>query len=423
MDATKLILQKLEELDAELADTKAQREKADEADKKALDERLAAIEENQGKFQKALEATKRLSIPGLEVGKRGEEGKLSWARVVQFCAMPEVRNRKEYGLEREVYDHMQKTAINAGSGTGGGFLVPTQMMLDIIPELRDRSYARQLGVTVIDGLSPGNITWSKSRGGITAEHLNTEQEVSGTETVATFDQITLTPRPIAAFVPLTRQMQTQTPIALEAWVRGEIATQIGLLEDQSVFVGTGANGAPRGVANHPSIGFESFSGVNTIQELWDMLVNVVLATRNQQALGLSGLGWAAAPAVLYHLARVLDANGRPLFSSLSDASGQTSGAPGSVVRYPILDPSAVSTGTAAAERLIFGPWGDVILGHWGTLELAMSDQTEENFRKARATVRGIMEYDVGVFHGSAFTHIGSDASTPNYDSTQVITPA
>ena len=275
------------------------------------------------------------------------------------------------------------------------------MMNDLIPQLRESSIARQLGVTTLDNLV-GNITWTKSKGGITAQHINTEEEETGTESVATFDKIELTPHPIAAFVPLTFGMQTQPAIALDAWVKSEIATQMALLEDQSIFVGTGAASAPRGIFNHPNVSTSNWASVDTSLEIFQTALDVVKATRKKFGQNLGNLGWATSPDVLYWLAKAKDTTNRAMFFSLTDGNLQTITAPPRMLRYPIMDTDQLDTGTDSAEQMMFGPWADVYLGHWGTLVFAMSDQTETNFRKLRTTVRGVWQYDVGVFHADAF---------------------
>ncbi len=406
-------------LTAEFSTLKAERATADESRKKEIDGSLASLATRLDGIEKRLVAENKASIPGLEYGRQAEKGKLSWARVMQICADPERMHKPGYETEKEAYEIQQKTAMNVGTGAAGGFLVPTTMMAGILPELRERSVARQLGATIMSGLSPGNYQLVKSKGGITAEHLNTENEDSGTESVATFDLLNLTPRPIASFVPLTYQMMTQSAESIEAWVRNEIATQIALLQDKSFFVGTGASGAPRGIFNHPSIQFVDCqsTAVDTTAEVWAALVSFVLKTRKKFALNLGGLGWVAAPDVLYHLAKVKDTTGRPVFDTLSTAAFSATQAPASVMRYPIVDSAQIQTGTATAERLMFGPWSAGVIAEWGSLRLAMSDQTETNFRKGRATVRGIAEYDCGFFYPDAFVHAGSDAATPNYNTT------
>lgn len=424
INGSELILGELKRLGDQWAAEKAERLTADEARKKEIDAKLAAIQADQEKLRDAQKSVAMLSLPGLEVGKTSaDKTRASWKRAMDVCVNPSLLDTKEYGLEREIQDQMQKAAMNTGTGAAGGFLVPTQMQDELKPQLRERSIARQLGVKVIDNMPPGIHVWVKSKGGITASHIDTEGEETGSETLATFDQVTVTPKGMAAFVPLTRQMMTQTSMDMEMWVRGEIATQIALLEDQSVFLGTGAVGAPRGVLRHPNLGFVSFAGVDYAgadQTATNKLIDMVLTSRNKFALGLSGLGWSAAPGVLYHLMKVKDGQGRPLFQTLLEGTAANWQTPSTLLRHPILDSDQIKTGTTTAERLAFGPWGEVIVPKWGTLTLGIGDQTETNWRKVRATVRGVQDYDVGVFYPDAFVHAGSDAATPDVDTTAAV---
>lgn len=421
MDSTVLILDKLKTLGEELNKTRDQYNRVStdsQQTKSDLEARCASIERSIEAFDKIMAQIQRTSIPGLEVG--GAKGKASWGRIAQICAQPGLLKDKGYGVEADVYrlmssridsfDAQTRASINAATGEAGGFLIPTEMMNDLIPQLREVSIARQLGVTEINGLV-GEVTWAKSKGGITAEHVNSEEEVAGNDSVATFDKIMLKPHPIAAFVPLTFEMRTQSAIALDDWVRSEVATQIGLLEDKTIFTGTGTSAAPRGVLNHPSIQSldwtTAISGVtgsvvNTSVEMYDALLHCMKLTRKKFGHTLGNLGWATSPDVLYWLARARDAQNRAMFFSLVEGNMQGNNVPQRLFRYPILDSEQLDTGSDAAEILIYGPWADVILGHWGTMVFALSDQTETNFRKLRTTVRGVWQYDVGIFHADAF---------------------
>lgn len=413
MDATPLLVKAVEDLTSDFVRTKAEREQADESQKKLFDQRLARMEAQIMESNKGIARQGRLALPGISVGSK--PGEASWGRIAKICMAPSLMKNPEYGVEAEIYRQMQnnddsyaveaRAAISAATGEAGGFLIPSNMMDQLVPQLREVSQARKLGITVLDNLS-GEVYWNKSKGGITAQHLNTELPVAGAETVATFDQIRLAPRPIAAFVPISFQMRNQPPMALETWVQDEIVYAIGALEDTSIFAGSGANGAPRGVINHPSIQSLAFTALTyngPDQDILRTLIQVVQLCRSANATNLGNLGWATSPQVLYHLAKSVDGQGRALFQSLNEGSFANAGPEQRLLRYPIIDTTFLTVGgTFNAEQMIFGPWKDVVLGHWGTLALSMSEETETNFRQGRATIRGIWQYDVGVFHGNAF---------------------
>jgi HK97 family phage major capsid protein len=416
MDVIPLLLERVDALTEKFDKTKAERAALDAktstdaaAEKAAFDSRLAGIEEQIKATNDAIAKSRRQSIPGLEdYLDPAKKGSVSFARVIKILEKPERLSDPEYGIEKDVFEHMKKTAINSGTGETGGFLIPTEMMNVLIPELREKSIARALGVTVLDNLA-GEITWAKSKGGITAVHVDTENEETGAESVPTYDQIKLSPKTMAAFVPISHAMMKQSSVAIEPWVRSEIATQIGLLEDKTIFVGTGAGASERGVANHPNVtdvnfGTVAYTGAN--QDIVKKLLDVVKTVRTKFGMSLGRLGWAFGVNAYYHIAGASkDAQGRMLFQSLLEGSAENFSVPPNLLRHPALDSTFIDTGTTTAERLLFGPWADVMLGHWGGLALASSDQTETNFRKLRMTVRGVMDYAVGIFHPETFVRV------------------
>lgn len=401
-----LIRSEFKALRDEEAEARAKRATADEADKKALDVRLKAIEERQGEILKSQERAAQLAMPGLEYGKNGEKGKLSWCRLFQICAEPRLLHQPGFETEKEAYEIQQKTAMNTGTGASGGFLVPTAMRTAIVPELEQESLARRAGATVLSGLPPGNFTIPKSKGGITASHINTAGEQVGTETVDEFDEIRFSPRTLIALVPMTRDMIKHAVAGNESWVRQRIVRKIARAQDIAYFVGSGSNAEVRGIsANSLVMTSVSWSGVDYAgadQTATNKLIDMVLAVREKFALGLSSLGWVMAPKVLYHLAKMKDAQGRPLFSNFIEGDATKVLTPPSLLRYPAFDTDFIKTGTAATERIMFGPWGETIIAEWDTLELGMSDQAGNNWLQGRATVRGIMDYDVGVLYPETF---------------------
>lgn len=401
-----LLAADIKSLGDKIASDKAERATADESRKKEIDASLAKLDARLTELQSQLATREKHAITGLEYGTKGEKGKLSWCRLLQVCAEPRLLHQPGFEVEKEAYEIQQKTAMNTGTGSSGGFLVPTAMRTAIIPELEQESLARRLGVTVLSGLPPGNFTLPKSKGGIAAMHINTAGEQTGTETVDEFDEIRFSPRTLIAAVPMTRDMIKHAVAGNETWVRQRIVRKIASKQDQAYFVGTGASAETRGIAaNSQVMTSVSWSGVDYAgadQTATNKLIDMVLAVREKFALGLSNLAWVMAPKVLYHLAKMKDGQGRPLFSNFIEGDATKTLTPPSLLRYPAFDTDFIKTGTAATERVMFGPWGESIIAEWDGMELGISDQAGNNWLQGRATVRGIMDYDVGWLYPETF---------------------
>jgi len=52
--------------------------------------------------------------------------------------------------------------------------------------------------------------------------------------------------------------------------------------------------------------------------------------------------------------------------------------------------------------IILGDWADLILGYWGGLEIATSDQAEGTFLKNQVIIKAALLYDVALRHPEAF---------------------
>lgn len=403
--------------------------KADADQKSVLETRIKTLEEAQKTLQERAQQAERLHLPGVEVGKKGEKEKFSYARMAQIITGVAKDGDKAVGYEREVlstmgdrYDSLpveMKTAINAASGAGGAFLIPTEVYQDILPELEAASILSQLGLRSFSGLT-GNVSWNRDLGGITAAYIDSETEATGSESVPTFGHMELKPHVYAAFVPLTYGMLTQPAMSLEPWVRSRMAYKIGLLKDLSGFTGNGAASKPIGVA---SAGIQTLdwtaspvsTSVSTLPELIAVLTatSAKLADANAMLPGAK-LGWAAGSFSVTHLGRALDTTGRPvmwnpLTSNLQDTTLRITKLGG----YQLKETTQLNASTSAttSETIYFGDWNQGAEFNWGTLAFASSDSTETNFRKLRTTIRAVGAHDFGWFQPNAFVKgTGHDAT-------------
>lgn len=428
MDAIQAFTQKLDELSKLMRDAEAARAAATqktEAEKATLEARIVQIEAGIKDISERKEKAERLSLPGVDIAKdEKQKNAFSWGRMAKLCMNTRsLLDDAEYGYEAEVYRNMKKAyssldatvkaELNASTGEGGAFLIPSEVQATMIPILREVSIARALGATVFPGLV-GNVIWNRQATDVTAYHINTEATDAITTSAPKFERLELRPHVLAALVPMTWEMRTQSAISLEQFVKESIAQQIGLAQDQKIFLGTGAGSEPRGLVNHPDIGSVSFSGTTfvastssgtvTPQDVTDKLLNMYRAVRVASA-AFGRLGWACSPDALVKLAKSKDGDSKPLFTSVGDLL------PNSLLRstYPIkesqlLDDSSSFPGTAgnASENLIFGNWAEAVIGEWGTLAFAMSETSGTDFETMRARLRGAMAWDFGVWHGASF---------------------
>lgn len=133
----------------------------------------------------------------------------------------------------------------AGTGSGGGFTVATQLG-PMIELLRNATVLGRLGVTQLTGLV-GDLALPVQTGGATAYWVSETGAVTDSE--ATFGQKVLTPHRLGASIPFSTQFLAQSSISAEAFIRNELMTTLAIEKDRAGLHGSGAAGQPLGVQN------------------------------------------------------------------------------------------------------------------------------------------------------------------------------
>ncbi len=426
MTIMKDITDAIEEVSKELH---AMREEATvkDSEHEALVNRLDAFEEKKQELDVMLNQSKRLYIPGLDVvgpeqGHEQRKDMFSYGRAVKVITGYASKRKSqaaydECKLERDVFETMEasfdempaemKAAMSMASDGAGAFLMPLNVMDEIIPVFDAAMISAKLGVTRIDGLV-GTLAWPKDEGGIAAQYLDTEEEETMTETLNTFSSVDMKPHVLVAAVPLTWGMITQSSIAIEKWVRNRIATQIALKEDESVFIGLGAS-TPRGITNVSGIsqfdwatdntqGDDAQYGYGTAgQNITSglRLTEKVLAESNALATATK-LGWAASPAAAYAIGTTIDDDHHHIFGGDNAAAFPTS-----LLGRP-LENSTQLNQSDTDDFLLFGDFAKCINAHWGTMAFAASGEHDLNFLKLRTTIRAVTAHDIAILQDAAF---------------------
>jgi HK97 family phage major capsid protein len=416
MDAIQLMTKRIEELSTLLTATEAARAAAStksESEKSALEARIAQIETGIKDLSERKMQAERLSLPGVEVAANENDrvGKaFSFGRMAKLCMNPRSGlEDKELGYEAEVYRNMKKAyggldatvkaELNASTGEGGAFLIPSEVQATMIPLLREQSIIRGLGATILPGLV-GNVIFNRQATDVTAYHINTEATDPITTSAPKFERLELRPHVLACLVPMTWEMRTQSAGSLEQFVRDAIIQQIALAQDLKAFTGTGVGSEPRGILNHPDVQSQSWSGVvfsGTNQTVTDTALEMYKKVRKSLA-ARGSLGWACSPDALVKLAKSKDADGKPLFT------GPGSLLPSSLVRpeYAIRESQQLDDAVDTNENLVFGNYADAVIGEWGTMAFAMSETSGTDFETMRARLRGAIAWDFAMWRGVSF---------------------
>lgn len=343
-----------------------------------LDTRISEVE-TQNKKRKSE------GLPGLE----DEKKKFSISKAAYAIA---THDWKHAGFEKEVFDEMEKKQMSTSAGSGG-FFVPPQAITDVIELLNANAVVRNLGATVLGGLSGSPVTIPRQSSGSTAYW--TAENASITASTIGDEQITLTPHAATALVKMSMRVAKLSDPSVEALVRNDIAVRLALLIDLACLKGSGVSNQPLGVANTASINTASFSsGSPTFKLMQDMVTEL----ENDNALR-GNLGYVMHPAVKNALKQ----------ERIAQYNGDTGG------NYVVLPMSDAMLGDAlgykfaattqlAQTEAFFGNWADLIIAEWGGFEMTASMETSTAFEKNQIWIRAIQEVDCGVRHPESFCY-------------------
>ena len=318
------------------------------------------------------------------------------------------------GLEREVSEELEKRhgraaagffvptdliarAYSKGNAANGGNTVANEFREDLFIELlRNRLAVAQLGATVLDGLV-GDITIPKHLTGNTVQWV--DENGSAAESNATFGQMSLKPKTVTANTELSRKFILQSSLSAEQFARSELLKAMMLGIDLAAINGKGTGNEPTGILNTAGIGAVEI-GANGGAPEWKHIVALESAI-------------AAANADIGDLAYITNARVRGLLKTKLKADGvsgyiwQDGATPLNGYRCAVSNqiPSNLTKGTAVnkCSPLIFGNWSDLMIAHWGVLDVIVDPYTKSTTGAVRITT--LQDVDIAVRHVESFAAI------------------
>jgi HK97 family phage major capsid protein/HK97 family phage prohead protease len=331
-----------------------------------------------------------------------ESRNFSFLRAINFLANPTDRSAREAAaFEIEASDaaaaklgrqsrgitipqDVLRRDLNVGAATAGGNLVATELDAgSFIDLLRNASALDQAGATVLTGLT-GNVAIPRQSGAATAYWV--AESGSPTESQQTVDQVSLTPKTVAAFTDYSRRLMLQSSIDVENMVRSDLARVLALKIDLAGLYGTGSNSEPLGLKLTTGIGTENFAAAApTFEE--------VVALESDVATANALLG---SPVYLMNAAM----RGGLKTTKKDAGSGMFIMEGNEVNGY-----RGVLSNQVAAGDLWFGNFADLIIGYFSGLDIMVDPYS--NSTSGTVRVVAMQDVDIAVRHPESFSR-GAD---------------
>jgi len=272
---------------------------------------------------------------------------------------------------------------SAGTAADGGYLVATEIDYgNMVALLRNQSHVMSLGARMITGLT-GDVSIPRQLTGATAYWLTETGSVSTSK--ATFGQITLKPRRIAAAVPYTKQLIAQSGMGIDAFVREDILAAFATEFDRAAINGAGGP-EPLGILNLDSVD-RATSVTFGATATWAKVISFETNVETANALSLPGARYAylTTPAV------------KGAWRGIAKASGQG----GFIWEGDLVNGYAArSTNQVPSGKVIFGDFTQVIVGEWTGNDITVDPYTLAGEGQVRVVIQ--KHVDIVTRQGKAF---------------------
>lgn len=273
-------------------------------------------------------------------------------------------------------------AMATQPGSKGGYLVNVENM-GFIDILRNRSVALSMGARNISGLV-GNVSFARQTGKATVSWQGGEG-ASITATDQALGQLSMTPKTAIAITDVSEQLLRQSTPSAEQFVMADLAADIAIDGVDYVTINGTGGAQPLGIKNTTGI----TSGQDAATATYAKILAFVSTAGGANAIR-SNPGFVtntAGAAVLMQKQRFTSTD-TPLWE-------------GNMLDGQLVGFRAMSSEQLASSNLIFGSWGEIIIGDWGVLELAM-DNGGTRFNQAQVGIRAMWMVDVLIRYPQAF---------------------
>lgn len=297
-------------------------------------------------------------------------------------------------------------ALNIGSDSAGGILIPQNLASEVIELLRPKAVVRSLGARSLP-LVNGNLTVPRLKGGAVVGYIGTDTDIPTTE--QQFDDLKLSAKKLAALVPISNDLLRYSGINpnVDQIVSDDLTSSVATREDKAFIRDDGTSNTPKGLRFWALAGnvvaapdLSALTGVALYNAVDQALGALILLLENANS-GMVQPGWIMAPRTKRFLADLRDGNGNKFFPEL--AQNMLKGYP---IRSTTQVPWNLGTGTNESE-IYFTDFGDCFIGEDGQLRIDYSSEAtykdgEGNvisaFQRDQTLVRVITSHDFGPRH-------------------------
>ena len=250
-----------------------------------------------------------------------------------------MRTRSGEGL-----DPVIKNALQIGTDTEGGYLVPDEFERTLIEALDEENIFRKLANVISTSSGDRKIPVVASKG--TASWIDEEGAIP--ESDDSFGQVSIGAYKLGTMIKVSEELRNDNVFNLESYIAKEFARRIGNKEEDAFFTGDGS-GKPTGIlaaTGGAQIGVTAASATAiTVDEILDLFYSLKSPYRNKSVFVMND-------ATIKAIRKLKDGQGQYIWQPSLQA-----GTPDTILNRPVYTSSYVPTIAASAKSIIFGDFG------------------------------------------------------------------
>ncbi len=388
-------------------DLKRSVETAD-GDRTELRQELDALKAELTKWRGYLSrASNPIRIPGVESAVRdsGEVIGFSLARAMHAefrMRNPKIADSEEVayeragaGYEREVFQEMRKRDASLADDSNLGFLVPAQVMEDIIEKLRTKLVLDSIGLMMVPGFDGGSVDWPKEIEDGNAGWLPESASAAATDQEVGF--VRMTPKTSYALRKVQNRLLTTGGSRVETVLRRAMLARLLRVQQSAVFQGSGNGGAPRGIMNKAGINSQDLSTL-TVNALQNMIKKI-----QADDADTGTMFWVMhtlAKWAIYQIAAsdTTHRQGSPIFTQGDPSKGE----PPTILGIPFVTTNDITVTGGTSTDILLGVFGNAILGMWGDVRVEVNTQAATPFLNRQTWFLAHQDVDVAALHEESF---------------------
>lgn len=233
-----------------------------------------------------------------------------------------------------------QNALQIGTDSEGGYLVPDEFEATLIQGLEDENIFRTIA-NIITSSGDKKIPVVASKG--TASWVDEEGNIPDSDDA--FGQVSIGAYKLATMIKVSEELLNDSVFNLEKYIAREFARRIGTKEEEAFIIGNGT-GKPTGILNATggaTLGVTAASAAAiTVDELFDLFHSLGASYRKSAI-------WLMNDSTVKAIRKLKDGNGNYLWQP-----SITVGAPDTILNRPVKTSSYVPAIAASAKTIAFG---------------------------------------------------------------------